>query len=809
MNAPTSSRAFELQPGFSVSHGPTAETVLPHQLPEAIDWFPQAKVLSLDCFDTLLWRDCHAPVDVFPALPDMTPMQRRWADSRARMAAGNSHGRSEVSIGEIYAHLMPAATSAEREAAITAELDAEARHCFAFAPTVELMRRARARGMQVIIVSDTYLDAAQLRQLIERAAGGEVVSLIDRFFVSSAHGKHKAEGLYKDVLRKLSARAHEILHIGDNHGADVGGIAPLGVNTLHLKQFDPLITQQLRLEAASSNLIHPIQGALTASQPHRATLAFAAPQEEDPAARLGLSVLGPVLTGFDMWLEEEARKLEAAHGGRVHRLYLMRDGFMPMQVHAARHPQDAVHAIECSRFTAIGASFTTERDVAHYMETALGTDPVPLARQMFISEEDIARICATGDMRKDSLALWAEMRKPQRRRATVAASRALASRLVAHIRAACAPQPGDVLMLIDLGYTGTVQNHVDAVLAEAFGCHVAGRYLMLRETHRSGLDKLGMLDGRHYDYQLLDALCSNAFVLESFCTTDMGSVIDYTDEGTPIHRPRSLSAQQTDTLRRIQKGILDFARIQPGMILRGDHGGDPLELWRQAVAASLTRTMFLPLDHELAVIGNFEHDVNLGTDDKHTLFGSSGTASGLRRRGLFHLSDKDRVYPAGELHGHGLASKMTFMAHKRFGLHFTFHDFNDRTLDLPVIFIDQKTGALSEQTITATPTHEGFYVAAVPLGDCRYGAALRFGQNHSWVELESIHAMPLADFLTNDPLVADRSIEMDAMAEGIEAVTQRLLRCDEQAGFLLVNPPPRVDDTPMMLAVVFRPLEGR
>jgi predicted HAD superfamily hydrolase len=33
------------------------------------------------------------------------------------------------------------------------------------------MRRARARGMQVIIVSDTYLDAAQLRTLIERGAG--------------------------------------------------------------------------------------------------------------------------------------------------------------------------------------------------------------------------------------------------------------------------------------------------------------------------------------------------------------------------------------------------------------------------------------------------------------------------------------------------------------------------------------------------------------------------------------------------------------------------------------------------------------
>jgi FMN phosphatase YigB (HAD superfamily) len=809
MNAPTTQRAFENQPGSAAGQASVPDTVLPHELPEALDWFPDAKLLSLDCFDTLLWRDCHAPTDLFPALPGLTPMQRRWADSRARGAAGNTHRRSEVSIGEIYAQLMPMATPAQREAAITAELDAEARHCFAFAPTVALMRRAKAKGMPVILVSDTYLDAAQLRHLIERAAGPEVIALVDRIFVSSSHGRHKAQGLYKDVLRKLSVRPGEILHIGDNHDADVGGVAPLGVNTLHLKQFDPLLMQQLRLEAACSNLIHPIEGTLTAPQPHRATLAAALPLESDPAVRMGLSVLGPVLTGFDMWLEAEARQLAAKHGGRVHHLFLMRDGFMPMQVHKARRPDDAVHAIECSRFTAIGASFRRESDVIHYLETELGTDPVPLARQMLLPEADIANICATGDPQADSIALWNEMRKDARKKATVAASRALARRLVAHISAICDPQPGDVLMLIDVGYTGTVQNRIDAVLSDALSCHVTGRYLVLRETHHSGLDKAGFISDRDYDYQTLDTLCSNASVLDSFCTTSMGSVIDYTPEGQPIRRPNNLLPAQVETLGRIQQGILAFARMQPGVMLRGAHGVDQLALWRQASAATLTRTMFLPLAHELAIIAHFEHDINLGTDAKHALFDPSNAISGLRQRGLFHLSDKERVYLAGELHGHGLAPKLTFLTHKRFGLQFNFDDFNDRTVDVPVIFIDMKTGALHEQAIAATATHEGFFVAAVPLGDCRYGAALRFGQHWSWVELDSVQALPLADFLSNDPLAPQRVTVPQPVAEGIEMVTPRLMRCAEQAGFLMVNPPPRQDDTPMMLAVVFRPLADR
>lgn len=810
MNAPTTQRSFvEIQPGFTVERGPRRDTILPHQMPDALTVCPAARVLSLDCFDTLLWRDCHKPGDVFGTLSGITPMQRSWADGQARGAASNTHRRSEVSIAEIYAHLMPQADAATRAAAIEAELDAEARHCFAFAPTVELMRRAKAAGMQVILVSDTYLDAGQLRHLIERAAGPEVIALVDRIFVSSAYSKHKAQGLYQDVLRKLSVKPHEILHIGDNRHADVDGIAPFGVNTLHLKQFDSIVEQQLRLEAASSNMIHPLAGALTCAQPQRATLACALPRQSDPAVRMGMSVLGPVLTGFDMWLEEEARKLQAHHGGRVHWLFLMRDGYMPMQVHRARCPGDDPHAIECSRFTALASSFPQERDITRYLETALGTDPVALARHLSIPEEDIARICASGDVQADSIALWNEMRKDTRKRATVAASRAFARRLVAHIRKACAPEPGDVLMLVDVGYTGTVQNRIDAILAEAMDVHVAGRYLVLRETYHSGLDKAGFLDSEHYDYRTLDALCSNASVLDSFCTTDMGSVADYTEQGEPIRRPHTLPPEQAATLARIQQGILTFASTQPTVAIRGPHGGDPLHLWRQASASALTRQMFLPLDYEVSVIAHFQHDVNMGTNETHALFDPSSAASGLRRQGMFYLNDRQRIYLAGELHGHGLAPKMTLMTHKRFGLDFRFSDFSDSTVDLPVIFIDHQSGDLSEQIITATATHDGFFVAAVPLGDCRYSVALRLAQNHEWVELDSIRAMPVDDFLGNDPLAPTRATELDCVAEGIEAVTDRLLRCHDKAGFLMVNPPARIGDRPMMLAVVFRPLAGR
>ncbi|NWN13242.1 HAD family hydrolase, partial [Escherichia coli] len=115
---------------------------------------------------------------------------------------------------------------------------------------------AKAKGIETIIVSDTYLDEKQLRGLIAAAAGEEVAGLIGRIFCSSFHGKAKGEGLYGPVLKALRIAPEQILHIGDNKKADVDGVAPFGVNTLHLNQFTEGSEQRIRLESAISNIFH-------------------------------------------------------------------------------------------------------------------------------------------------------------------------------------------------------------------------------------------------------------------------------------------------------------------------------------------------------------------------------------------------------------------------------------------------------------------------------------------------------------------------------------------------------------------------
>ena len=397
---------------------------LPHELPQVLDRYVGLKVLSLDCFDTLLWRDCHAPVDLFAALPGISTMQRTAGEGRARALARATRDARDVPIDAIYAAVMPRADARTRAAAIAAELAAEAQACHAFAPTVALMHEARRRGMKVIIVSDTYLDQRQLLHLIAAAAGDEVAALIDRVFCSSSWAKPKADGLYGEVLPLIKARPGQILHIGDNHHADVLGVRPFGVNTLHLKQFGAEMAEQLRLESTVAGVLFgQADGRMARPQPHRAALALGAPRESDPARHLGFGVLGPLFYGFDAWLRNEAADL-AMRGGRVHWLFMLRDGYLPLSMHRACGADDTAHAIEISRMTAGFASLTNDVALTRLLAEQSAT-PAPALASMLRIDPAVVDRCSQGRdavAARQALGQWC--RDPANRRIILADARA-------------------------------------------------------------------------------------------------------------------------------------------------------------------------------------------------------------------------------------------------------------------------------------------------------------------------------------------------------------------------------------------------
>lgn len=797
------------------------DTILPHELSQALERAPASvKVLSLDCFDTLLWRDCHAPTDVFAGLERVSTGQRVVGETHARKAEATMRQKNEIGIGAIYDEALPNASQSDRAAAVNEELKLEARSCYAFAPTVELMRAAKARGLDVIIVSDTYLDAEQLLALITEAAGEEVAGLIDRVFASSEHGISKSQGLLAKALKAMKCKSGEVLHIGDNRAADYKSARALGIPALHLAQFGENAARRLRFERTCQKLAGDRRDGVRGLMPHRPLLALEEPQSEDAADTLGLTVLGPVFHAFDRWLHAEAGALARTTSGSVHWLFMLRDGHLPQIVHEAGRAKayatqtygaTSTARVEISRFVAIAASLTTRDAYARQFALEAGLNPPTLARQMLLDEDEIAKVVgdpqAQAERADASRTLQAELRKGARQKLTRRRARARAERLIAHVRAACDPQPGDVLMLVDLGYNGSAQTSVDAILSEAFDVHVAGRYLLLREMAATGLDKKGLIDARHYDAELLEGLCANVAVLEQLATCALGSVTDFTDEGEPIRKKSNVKGAQSAVRDRVQAGAVRFARAaaDPPVIRCADANGE--SGWREVALSTLMRFMFLPSREELGVLESFEHDVNLGSDRMVALFDAEHAREGLRRRGLFYMKGSARMFLPAELEQENIHTRLSLMVQNRFGLGLSYADGAGGDIAIPAFYLDN--GSASRTTIHAQPTHEGFYAARLPVPQGTKGIGLQVGSVFEWFELAGVTVSPIGT-LYGDSRNDDAPREAMTRFEGVAEHASGIAECADPAATLLVIPPPPPENgEPHMVEVVMRPLRLR
>lgn len=768
-----------------------------HEIATLLDDMPQdVRCLSLDCFDTLIWRNAQMPRDIFAEIPltggGVEP--RTYVESRVRDERAARDGSTECTIEEVYARLLPNGTDEERAALVECELEAEARHCFAFAPVVELIRAAKAKGLKVIIVSDTYLSNTQLRTLIARAAGDDVAEMIDRIFCSCEIGRSKARGMFAPVLEQLGLPGRAIIHLGDNYSADAHAPRELGINGVHFEQFDAVTDQRLRLEGAAATMIDPtVRISQPARQPHRPQISLR--PSGDAADRLGHDVLGPVMDGFVRWIREEADALAMSKGRPVKILFLMRDGHLPFEAYKAAGFEGGA-AVEISRFTALASSFTGEEAIRSFLVTETTKDLDILGRQLLLDPAEVRQIGRnSGEFRKNVL-------QPVWVRRITARSDAFAQRLAVHVRSEAKAEAGDVLMLVDLGYNGSVQNHAQAGLAARLEVEIVGRYLLLRERWPSGLDKKGMIDIRHYETRLVDALCGPVAVLEQLSTVAQGSVVDYRPNGKAVRKSADVKGAQSETRDVVQTACLDFVR-EVGKGVHRAPASDDAECRYQLAAATLARLLYLPLHEEIELLEQFDHDVNLGTQETIKLINDQVSAKQLRRRGLPYISLADRMYLPGEVQRHGLPLALSLVTVGRFGLDLRHNDFQVGMIDVPVLLADAHGQTLI--TGQAHATHDGYYLLTVPAGSGSFAIGVQLGAVAEVVQVDEIAFYPVADFTKYGCKPAAAATPM---FDGMEEVTPGLHKCKE-SGLIFVPPPAAQSEEPMLLAIAFRPVVRR
>ncbi|MDQ4067958.1 MAG: hypothetical protein M3203_00525 [Actinomycetota bacterium] len=668
------------------------------RLSEAYALFERAPftVLSLDVFDTLLWRTVPEPVDAFVLFgsrlghrgqlashvsPHLFARLRERAERKARRLVQSAGGLPEVTLEAIYeelpAHLFRGVAPAdlpEEEVGFERDITFPDLDVLQFAEVAQ-----KKFGARIVLVSDTYFSNRQLQRIVDREAFDSLE--FDRIFTSSQYATGKGSGLYKVVLDTLGVPPEQVLHIGDNREADVERSRAHGIRAVHFEKFPEEFKTVLEREGLARGddrqRVKPtldLQGGdfgLTALRSK--TLGrrddLGVEGRSNGYWAFGASVFGPVFTAFAEWVHRRAQ----AEG--VDTVYcIMREGeFLTRLVNGAKgylgspvwaRPLWLSRQV-CSR-AAIGEATTDE--LSDFLHRRVPPTLRSFCASVGVELAELPDLNLDGDPRLDDPELAHRLLKglteqPELRKAILSRAGTLRGRLVDYVlnTVGTTEKP---LVLVDIGWGGTIQMGLDRSLALAgTSLDTIGLYLLTNdgvlERTLDGLRAEGFLASGGLPHDT-DWVTRTPEILEQVCMHDSGSLVDFTPEGEPVHEAVSQSPSQMLQRTAVQGGILAFQRqwsryssVVPAEARTLDARAHP------QLRKMISRFTASPTTEEAALFGGWLHDDNYGSEETETL-APAAMAPSLRYmtpRQLLELPMTKLLWPVGlaALHDETLA----------------------------------------------------------------------------------------------------------------------------------------------------------
>jgi predicted HAD superfamily hydrolase len=706
----------------------------------------QISTLSLDCFDTLLWRTGHKPTDMFYDLQHspsyqkhhVVPFMRVRAEEQARQLMYVQHRTLEVSLLDIYRTLFPDYAESELQTFVEDEISAEIHCCYAFQPMIELIRHAKNKGKKVIIISNIYLHEHQLRRLLSSALPDDVMKMIDKIFCSCDYKKSKSNGLFHEVLKDPTFEAHQMLHLGDNKSADFDAAREAGLNAMHFIQNNLKIEEFMRLQSIVAGIMLPDardkHGLINLFHSLFSTTAHTLEKAESIH---GYMSLGPVMYAFSQYLSTEIKTL-TRDDKQPKVLFLMRDAHILALASEVYAGKSLGPSIRISRASALSASLRTQVDIERYISAFLkDLDFLAVCRQLFLSDEISAVLINTAEQSATPIKTFIELIKNEKIiHFIIQQSLQYAMKLKMYLQKNAGLAPGDTVILVDVGYAGTVQRSLKTFFKEEMEIeHVYGRYLISTNSRDNELKFSGLIDLSWCDYRTLTVLSTGFVLMEEIFSSCDESVIEYDNQGLPIYAPTPTSEAQRFKTKKIQEECLRFMH-DAKQFLSTTTIHVSSSTWQQIALIDLTRMLYLPVEEEITYLQDFQHEKNAKTTEYFPVFNHPNLElESLRKKGLFFKNQ----HPYGLRHT-GLDLVLTVLTQRRFGFDVNLSDRSLRYEHLPIVII--KDNKPQHIIYKAQPTHDGYYSCWIPTATGGSQIAILFGLNYHYIQLETIEAIP-------------------------------------------------------------------
>ncbi len=644
------------------------------------------QVLSLDVFDTLLWRRVPEAADVFLLLgralaadgklaAHVSPLGfadlRRAAERAAREKVEAVTGYREITLADIYAdlpdHLF--APGFDRPARVAAELACERGLTVLDRELVALLKAAKAGGARVILVSDTYFTSAQLWDILA-AAGFNDKSLIDRLYVSCESGKPKYRDLFDVILADQAVAPGAMIHVGDTLEADIGPARARGIAVAHYDKWGYAPRMQTVEFPANRETRATLLGdhgdfgltGLRARLAHRPPADLSA--DLKPYWSYGAAVLAPIFAAFARWIIAENR---ASGATRV--FGLMREGrFLKRLIEATASDLQAppaviplvVEELWLSRRAVVRAALYDD-DLSLLPEAILltpGTTTDGILRTMGLDRAELNAVLPGYDIAQaDALGNLSRViaTTPALKEKVLAVSASLRANLLKGLAKKLDLAQAETVVFLDLGYAATIQSVLARILErEGAKIKLTGLYLALNEkamAHvRGGADLRAFLGGEGFQGATSALLSRTPDVLEHACMCREGSLIGYDDAGNALLLPNQRATAQLTQMEAMQDGII--AGVAAVNALIGGLARAPAAALSAQVARMIHGLLVHPTPQEAATIGSWQHEANFDLTDLRRLADLAFNPTELEYRGwpaLQNLGRHQVYWPAAAL----------------------------------------------------------------------------------------------------------------------------------------------------------------
>lgn len=703
-----------------------------NEIPFLLDHYAgQIEILSLDCFDTLLWRKSAQPKDVFKVMQQrplmkefgITAHQRINAAQRAYRESYIKHGHHQITLEQIYSKFN-SLTDQQRKLAAREELETEMAMCYPFYPVVELIRKAKALNIKVIIVSDIYLKEAELRELLAATLPTDTYKSIDMVFSSTDYQTAKSQNLFSYVVNKTGVTPNKILHLGDHQRADFEVPRANGIRAVHFLQFDAETNDFLHLQhnaAAVAQLMDPTD--TQAAQPRYSIFrgVFSSSEYNPllPEVKIGYMSFGPMLYSLAKFICDDIKSLQSS-GKKVKVFFLLRDAYLLAKACEEYAGSEVGKLVRIRKFVTVASSFRTVADVDHYLSSVLPQyfNYWVICEQLLLPKEMIQVIMQhVHAAPNQELAFYQILHQPQILNVIFANSAAYRHRLKQYIQKEMQLESGDTVMLVDTGYIGVTQENLTRAFAEELGVEFIGRYFI--SSHEP-------------DRPICDALLTSTWcehgLFEQSCTYKEGAVVDYDTDGNPIFDNIKLSDEQYRRVGVLQQEALKFIRDAKRYF--SNHAQYfSLEEYRATTTSILMRHIFFPTTDEIEYFNVFQHDKDMGNDLRKTMYHLDGAVNAMKKS-----VSMPKLHPY-ESRALGYHFVLSGLMQKGFDLEMQ-NDLNS----LRAEYIDaviQKAGMSRQIPIRATYTHDGSYVMSLThITDETIGIV--FGQKYQLIQIEEL-----------------------------------------------------------------------